>query len=112
MRKYLGTMLLAAMFAAPGMAYAGQGRIYREQRQDYNRWDRGEERFYRAYLAEHRMRYIEFRRLNRWQQQRYWQWRRSIRDFRDLDRRNRLDQRDGDRNRDWDRDRDWNRGRH
>ena len=81
MRKYIGTMLIAATLAVPGVAYAGQGRVFREQRQDYNRWDRGEERFYRAYLAQRRLRYIEFRRLNRWQQERYWEWRRSVRDF-------------------------------
>jgi len=112
MRKYIGTMLIAASLAAPGVAYAAQGRVYGEQRQDYNRWDRGEERFYRAYLAERRMRYIEFRRLNRWQQQRYWEWRRSVRDFRDRDNRYRgRDQRDGDRYRNRFGDRDPDRGR-
>jgi len=99
MRRYIGTMLIAASLAAPGVAYAAQGRVYREQRQDYYRWDRGEERLYRAYLAERRMRYIEFRRLNRWQQQRYWEWRRSVRDFRDRNR-NRFGDRDPDRGRD------------
>ena len=108
MRKYIGTMLIAATLAGPGVAYAAQGREFGAQRQDYNRWDRGEERFYRAYLAERRFRYIEFRRLNRWQQQRYWEWRRSVRDFRDLDNRNRgRDQRNGNLNRD--RDRNWER---
>ena len=104
MRKYIGTMLIAATLAAPGVAYAGQGRVIVEQRQDYNGWDRGEERFYRAYLAERRLPYIAFRRLNRWQQARYWEWRRSVRDFRNRDNRYRdRDRRDGDRNRGWDR---------
>ena len=113
MRKYIGTMLIAATLAGSGVAFAGQRTYGPPQRQEYNnRWDRGEERFYRAYLSERRMPYIEFGRLNRWQQERYWEWRRSVRDFRDLDNRYRgRDQRDGERNRNWDRDRDWDRDR-
>ena len=109
MRKYiatLGMLVLAATLAGTTSACAGQYRVYGQQRQDYNRWDRGEERYYRAYLAERRLPYIEFRRLNRWEQERYWEWRRSVRDLRDRDGRYRG--RDG---RDWDRDRDrdWDR---
>ena len=97
MRQQIGIMLIAATLAVSGAACVGQVRAYGVQRQDYNHWDRNEERYYRAYLAERRRPFIEFGRLDRREQARYWEWRRAVRDVRDRDDRDRG--RDG---RDWD----------
>ena len=105
MRKYISAIVLTATLAGSTAACAGQLRMY-DSRQDYYRWDRGEERYYRAYLAQRRRPYVEFRRLNRREQQRYWEWRRSSRDFRDdRDRYRSGDRRDRDRGGDRYRDR-------
>jgi hypothetical protein len=104
MRKYIGTLILAATLAGSTAACAGPLRVYDSPRQDYYRWNSGEERYYRSYLAERRRSYVEFRRLNRREQQRYWEWRHSRRDGRDNDR-NRDRYREPDRDRDRDRDR-------
>jgi hypothetical protein len=106
MRKYIGIIILAAILAGSNSACAGQLRVYDSPRQDYHRWDRAEDRYYRLYLSERRLPYIEFRRLNRRDQERYWEWRHSRRDPRygDRDRgRYRGRDRDSDRDRDWDR---------
>ena len=97
MRKYIGTMLLAVTFA--GSACAGSLRVYDGPRRDYYSWNSGEEAYYRAYLAERRRAYVEFRRLNRRDQERYWDWRNSHRDSRDRDRDRDRDRRDRDRDR-------------
>ena len=102
MRKYIGTILLAAALAGSSAGCAGHLRVYDSPRPDYYRWDGGEERYYRSYLAERRRAYIEFRRLNWRDQQRYWEWRRSRPDPRYADR----DRRDRDHDLDRDRDRD------
>ena len=40
-----------------------------------NRWNSGEDYYYRQWLAERRYNYIEYNRLNRERQQEYWAWR-------------------------------------
>ena len=48
MRKYIGTILLAAALAGSSAACAGQLRVYDSPGRDHYRWDSGEERYYRA----------------------------------------------------------------
>jgi hypothetical protein len=83
-------MLIAATIAGSSAACLGRVRVYDTPRQDYHRWDRAEERSYRAYLAERRQAYVEFQRLSRREQDEYWEWRHSRgdrdRDDRDRDR--------------------------
>ena len=65
----------------PATAAAGEGRpvinvrIFDRDHRDYHRWDRDEDRRYRAYLAERHRRYIAFRRASRQRQLAYWRWR-------------------------------------
>jgi hypothetical protein len=101
MRKSIGSMLLVVSLTGSGVGCAGQFRVYDTPRQDYHRWNREEDRYYRVYLSERRMPFIEFRRLNSRDQEDYWAWRHSRGDQR-FDNRNR---RDRDRDRD-DRERD------
>jgi hypothetical protein len=75
MRPYIGTLLITAALAGSSAACVGRVRIYDSPRQDYHRWNRGEERFYHAYLAERRRPYVEFGRLNQHEQEEYWEWR-------------------------------------
>ena len=98
MKHYLGAMFLAVALAGSSAACAGHVRVYEGPVRASYSWDSGEERFYRAYLAQRRQAYIEFRRLSRRDQDRYWEWRRSNRDSRDRDRDYRRD-RDRDRDR-------------
>jgi hypothetical protein len=105
MRHYLGTMLMVATVAGSGAACAAPMRFYDSPRQDFHRWNRDEDRLYRAYLSERSLPYVEYRRLNRREQEQYWDWRHSVRvpGARDQDRGRSTDQdrgRDPDRNRD------------
>ena len=61
-------------------------RIDDEPRRDYHRWNDREERAYRRYLDDRHERYREFRRLDRREQDEYWEWRHRHPD-RDRDRR-------------------------
>jgi hypothetical protein len=86
MRKYLTSLLLVTTLA--GSTGACAVRMYDEPRVDYHRWNGREERAYRIYLVERRREYLEFRRLDRREQEAYWAWRHSHSD-RDLDHRDR-----------------------
>lgn len=74
MKRLTGAFVLATVLAGTG-ACIGRVRIYDEPSRDYHRWNRAEERAYRAYLAERRREYREFRRLERRDQEEYWRWR-------------------------------------
>ena len=74
MRTLAGAFLLTATLAG-SLACTGTVRIYDEPRRDYHRWDDREERAYRAYLAERRLQYREFKSLERREQEEYWAWR-------------------------------------
>jgi hypothetical protein len=75
MRTYLSSLLLVAALAGPSAGCAA--RIYDEPRQDYHHWNGREERAYRVYLAERHREYREFGRLERRDQEEYWEWRHS-----------------------------------
>jgi hypothetical protein len=75
MRQYIGSLLIGLTLVGSASACVARVRVYDEPRRDYHRWDGGEERAYRAYLAERRREYVEFRRLNKREQEEYWEWR-------------------------------------
>jgi len=64
------------LFPTPALAKSGVViRVYDRDHRDYHRWNRVEDRRYRAYLAERHERYLAFRRANRQRQIAYWRWR-------------------------------------
>jgi hypothetical protein len=66
---------VVALGIIPGCA-AGIGRnVYDQPHRDYHRWNSGEERSYRAYLAEHHRDYHPFASVDSTQQNEYWDWR-------------------------------------
>lgn len=66
-----GGVLVPATASAQGVEL----RFYDRSHRDYHRWDRDEDRRYRAYLAERHRRYLAFQRANRQRQREYWRWR-------------------------------------
>ena len=81
MRQLISALLVATALAG-SVGCAARVRIYDEPRHDYHRWNSGEERAYRAYLAERRREYIEFSRLERRDQEDYWEWRHNHPNYR------------------------------
>ena len=76
MRQLISALLVAVALAGSA-ACTGRVRIYDEPRHDYHRWNGGEERAYRAWLAERHREYREFRLIDRHDQEEYWEWRHS-----------------------------------
>jgi hypothetical protein len=81
-RRTVGALTLAAaiggsvLFPTPALAESGVViRFYDRDHRDYHRWNRVEDRRYRAYLAERHARYLAFRRASRQRQIAYWRWR-------------------------------------
>jgi hypothetical protein len=81
-RKTFGALTLAAaiggsvLFPTPALAKSSVVvRLYDNDHHDYHRWDRAEDRRYRAYLAERHQRYLAFQRASRQRQIAYWRWR-------------------------------------
>jgi hypothetical protein len=74
MHRVFGTLLLTAVLAGSAGCFAAV-RIYDAPRNDYHRWNSGEDRAYRAYLAERHFEYREFKRLQPREQEEYWAWR-------------------------------------
>ena len=72
------TVLLATVLGAPlactTVVRPGE-RLHDRDRDDYHVWNEGEERAYRAYLAERHREYVDYHRLNRHDQADYWHWR-------------------------------------
>ena len=73
MRRYVAGVLLAG--ALVGSGCTARVRVYDEPHRDYHRWNGEEERMYRQYLTERHRTYIEFRVLDRGDQDDYWRWR-------------------------------------
>ncbi len=65
------------MATAPslGAQVAVQLKIYDRHHKDYHPWDEHEDRLYRNYWTERRHEYVEYNRLKRGDQDRYWKWR-------------------------------------
>jgi hypothetical protein len=81
-RKTFGALTLAAaiggsvLFPTPALAKSSVViRFYDNDHRDYHRWNRAEDRRYRAYLAERHQRYLAFQRASRQRQIAYWRWR-------------------------------------
>jgi hypothetical protein len=82
-RHYLGSLFLIAALSAPAItagcaARAGYGvRVYDRDHHDYHNWDNREDQAYRRYLGERHEDYRDFSKLNRNEQNDYWNWRHS-----------------------------------
>jgi len=81
MLRRLAALLVLGVLTAPAFACAVA--VYDQPRGDYHRWNSGEERAYRAYLLEVHRPYVEFKVLDRGEQERYWEWRHAHPDRRD-----------------------------
>jgi Ni/Co efflux regulator RcnB len=81
--RYVSSLLLAAVVAAPIAVMAGskpqeagvQVRVYDRDHRDYHNWDDHEDRAYRRYLAEQHRTYREYHRQHYRAQRHYWNWR-------------------------------------
>jgi hypothetical protein len=74
MRHFTSAVLVTAILAGSGACVATI-RVRDESHGDYHNWDRREDRAYRMYLVERHLEYREFARLDRRDQDDYWQWR-------------------------------------
>lgn len=76
-RSFLAPLVLGFALTAPLLSSgcAARVRYYDDYQGDYHYWNGGEDRAYRAWLAERHYEYREYNRLNREQQRDYWHWR-------------------------------------
>jgi hypothetical protein len=82
-RRYIGSLVFAAVLATPAIALAGprpqeasvQVRVYDRDHHDYHSWDSHEDRAYRNYLAEQKREYRAYNKQNHKEQNSYWNWR-------------------------------------
>lgn len=96
MRNYLGACLLGIALLAPVTVKAGDEprrtdsdrnhSYYDSAHRDRHEWNEREDTAYRRWVQEHHREYRDFPRLNRRDQQQYWNWRHSHSDD-DRDRR-------------------------
>lgn len=79
MYKFLNVLLLTAVLAGPVVRLASAAadvKVYVDAKHhDKHEWNDDEDHRYRQYLEEHHRKYIEFEKLNRKDQQAYWDWR-------------------------------------
>ncbi len=85
--RYLSFVILTAALTAPIAIRTNaaaqddhrddkkQTRVYDRSHKDYHNWDDNEDRFYRQYLGDQHKDYREYSKLNRNQQNAYWNWR-------------------------------------
>ena len=81
---FLGAALMAPVAISTSAAMQDdhrderkQTRVYDRSHKDYHNWNDNEDRSYRVYLGEQHQDYREYSRLNRGQQNKYWNWRHS-----------------------------------
>jgi len=77
-KRHLGLTLLGATLLLPGAMFSQDRHDERYEdraRHDFHEWNAHEDEAYRRYLHERHMKYREFRKLNRHQQDAYWEWR-------------------------------------
>jgi hypothetical protein len=72
-RLLSSVLLIGALGSVAGCA--AEVTYYDGPRADYHRWNDTEERAYRAYLVEQGRPYVEFRKLEAGDRDRYWGWR-------------------------------------
>jgi hypothetical protein len=76
-RSFLRPLVLGCALAAPLLSIGCSARVryYDDYHGDYHYWNSGEDRAYRAWLAERHYEYREYARLSKEQQRDYWKWR-------------------------------------
>lgn len=84
MKRFLGSLALAAALLAPAAAFADDHRYYDREHRDYHAWNEGENRAYRHWLMEERRehQYREYNRISAARQREYWRWRHEHADWR------------------------------
>jgi hypothetical protein len=86
--RYLSFLFLSAALTAPVAIRTSaaqddhrdekrQTRVYDRSHKDYHNWDDNEDRNYRAYLGEQHQDYRGYSKMNRGEQNKYWNWRHS-----------------------------------
>lgn len=76
--RYLSSFVLGvALLLSIGCAEQHGYRVYDPYYHDYHHWDRHEDVYYRQWEAEHHRQDRDFHRLDRDDQQAYWNWRHS-----------------------------------
>ena len=73
--RTIALMLSAAAFAMPLAGCSGSGVVYDPYRQDYHRWNRGEDRLYRQWETGSHRGHTDFQRRSPGEQRAYWGWR-------------------------------------
>ena len=71
----IALMLSATAFALPMTGCAGGGPVYDSYRNDYYRWNRGEDRYYREWEIGTHRNHMDFNRRSAGEQRAYWGWR-------------------------------------
>jgi hypothetical protein len=76
MRQLINAALVTVMLGGLCACTAGV-RVYDEPHRDYHHWNHDEDRVYRVYLSQNHRDYREFNRLDKKEQEEYWNWRHS-----------------------------------
>ena len=71
----IALMLSATAFALPMTGCAGGGLVYDPYRNDYHRWNRGEDQYYRQWEIGTHRNHMGFNRRSAGEQRAYWGWR-------------------------------------
>lgn len=80
---YLGSLFSIAALSAPAFTTGCAARaeysvrVYDRDHHEYHNWDNSEDQAYRRYLRERHEHYRDFSKLNRNEQNDYWNWRHS-----------------------------------
>ena len=85
MRRFFGSLALAAILLAPTAIFGEEHhRYYDRERHDWHEWNEVENRAYRHWLMEerHERQYREYARLRAERQREYWRWRHEHPDWR------------------------------
>jgi hypothetical protein len=80
MRRYLGSMLLAAALVASLVVFSGcaaRGRVYDDEHRDYHYWNNDEVVYYQRWEVETHRDHRDFNRRRDDERREYWNWRHS-----------------------------------
>ena len=79
MKKFLNVLLFATALSGPiSMMHAADVKVYVDAKHhDRHEWNADEDKRYHAYMEEHHHKYVEFQKLNKHDQDAYWEWRHS-----------------------------------
>jgi hypothetical protein len=84
-RRYISSLIMAAVIAAPVAIMAAPGpqdagvqvRVYDSGHKDYHNWDDHENSAWGVYLSSNHKKSHEFSKSNKKEQSNYWNWRHS-----------------------------------